>query len=257
MITAGIDMGAKNIRIVILRNGAIVARAERPAAFDTTDSAQIAFKKALDQAGLKKDDVEKIVATGAGRESAPLAHETVTDVGAAARGAAMVAPAARTVIDVGAEEGRAIKIDDAGKVIDFAVNEKCAAGAGSFTEAMSRALEVPLQKFGELSLKSTRTIPMNAQCAVFAESEVVSLLHAKTPKEDIARAVHDAIADRIVSMARRVGITPEVALVGAVSRNAGFVDSLRRGLERDVIIPENAEYVGALGAALVAADSRS
>ena len=254
MTTAGIDMGAKNIRVVILKDGEIVARAEHPAGFDTTESAQIAFQESLDQAGLLKDQVDKIVATGAGRESAPLAHETVTDVGAAAKGALKMVPEARTVIDVGAEEGRAIKTDETGKVIDFAVNEKCAAGAGSFTEAMSRALEVSLEDFGPLSLKSTRTIPMNAQCAVFAESEVVSLLHAKTPKEDIARAVHDAIADRIVSMVRRVGIIPKVALVGAVSRNVGFVDALKRGLEQDVIIPENAEYVGALGAALVAAN---
>ena len=119
---------------------------------------------------------------------------------------------------------------------------------------MSRALEVKLEEFGQLSLKSNQTIPMNAQCAVFAESEVVSLLHAKTPKEDIARAVHDAIADRIVSMVRRVGIVPEVALIGAVSRNPGFVDSLQRGLEKDVVIPENAEFACALGAAMVAAE---
>ncbi len=254
MITAGIDMGAKNIRVLILKDGEVLAKSEQLAGFDTTESAQIAFQNALDQAGLKENQIEKIVATGAGRESAPLAQDTVTDVGAAARGAMKLVPQARTVIDVGAEEGRAIKTDDKGKVIDFAVNEKCAAGAGSFTEAMSRALEVPLEEFGSLSLQSTETIPMNAQCAVFAESEVVSLLHAKTPKQDIARAVHDAIADRIISMVRRVGIVPEVALVGAVSRNVGFVDALRRGLEMDVIIPEDAEYAAALGAALVAAE---
>ena len=254
MITAGIDMGAKNIRVLILKDGEVLARSEQLAGFETEESAKIAFRKALDQAGLTMEQIDRIVATGAGRESAPLAQDSVTDVGAAARGAITLVPQARTVIDVGAEEGRAIKTDEAGKVIDFAVNEKCAAGAGSFTEAMSRALEVPLEEFGKLSLKATKTIPMNAQCAVFAESEVVSLLHAKTPKEDISRAVHDAIADRIISMVRRVGIMPEVALIGAVSRNAGFVDSLNRGLERDVIIPENAEYVGALGAALVAAE---
>ncbi len=254
MITAGIDMGAKNIRVLILSDGEIIARTERLAGFETTQSAEIAFEEALKQAGLTRDQIDRIVATGAGRESAPLAQETVTDVGAAAKGALKLVPQARTVIDVGAEEGRAIKTDENGKVIDFAVNEKCAAGAGSFTEAMSRALEVSLEEFGKLSLQSSKAIPMNAQCAVFAESEVVSLLHAKTPKQDISRAVHDAIADRIVSMVRRVGIVPEVALVGAVSRNPGFVDALKRGLEKDVIVPENAEFAGALGAALVAAE---
>ncbi len=253
MITAGIDMGAKNLRVVILKDGEVLVRKERPAGFDTTESAKAVFQEALDAASLKMEQVERIAATGAGREMAPYAQETVTDVGASAKGAVALVPQARTVIDIGAEEGRAIKTDEAGKVIDFAVNEKCAAGAGAFTEAMSRALEVSLEDFGRLSLQSKATIPMNAQCAVFAESEVVSLMHAKTPKEDISRAVHDAIADRIISMARRVGLTPEVALVGAVSRNVGFVDSLKRGLERDVIIPEYAEFVGALGAALTAA----
>jgi benzoyl-CoA reductase subunit D len=155
---------------------------------------------------------------------------------------------------VGAEEGRAIKCDEQGKVQDFAINEKCAAGAGSFTEAMARALEVPLDDFGKISLQSSKTIPMNAQCAVFAESEVVSLVHSKTPKADIARAVHDAIASRIVSMVRRVGINKDVALVGGVSNNPGFVDSLNRALEVEVIVPKDAEYIGALGAALVAGE---
>jgi len=250
MITAGIDMGAKNIRVVILKDGEIIARSEQLAGFDTNESANNAFQAALDEARLTIEQVERITATGAGRESAPLKQDIITDVGAAAKGALRLVPEARMVIDVGAEEGRAIKIDAEGKVLDFAVNEKCAAGSGAFTEAMARALEVSLEEFGKLSLKSDKSIPMNAQCAVFAESEVVSLLHAKTPKQDISRAVHDAIADRIVSMVRRVGIIPEVVLVGAVSRNVGFVDSLKRALEKEVIVPPDAEYTGALGAAV-------
>ena len=254
MITAGIDMGAKYVRIVILKDGEVLARAEKLAGFDTAESAAEALKNALSAAGLKLENIEKIFGTGAGRKYAPHLTDTITEVGAAAKGAIKLVPQARTVIDVGAEEGRAIKTDEAGKVLDFAVNEKCAAGAGSFTEAMSRALEVSVEEFGALSLKSTSSIPMNAQCAVFAESEVVSLLHAKTSKQDISRAVHDAIADRIISMVRRVGIMPEVALIGAVSRNVGFVDALKRGLEKNVIIPEHAEYVSAFGAALAAAE---
>ena len=254
MITAGIDMGAKNIRVVILKDGEIVGRGQKLAGFDTTESGEAAFREALDQAGITMEQVEKVYATGAGRRSAPHATDNITEVGAAAKGALKVVPQARTVIDVGAEEGRAIKTDEAGKVLDFAINEKCAAGSGAFTEAMARALEVSLEDFGGLSLKSDKAIPMNAQCAVFAESEVVSLVHAKTSKEDISRAVHDAIADRIVSMVRRVGVNPDIALIGAVSKNIGFVNSLQRGLEKDVIIPDNAEFIGALGAALAAAE---
>ena len=164
-------------------------------------------------------------------------------------------PDARTVIDVGAEEGRAIRCNPEGKVLDFALNEKCAAGAGAFTEAMSRALEVNIEEFGSMSLQSENAVPMNAQCAVFAESEVVSLIHQRTPKADIARAVHDAIASRITSMVRKIGFEPDVVLIGGVANNPGFLDSMRRDLETEIMVPDNPEFVGALGAALAAAES--
>jgi benzoyl-CoA reductase subunit D len=161
---------------------------------------------------------------------------------------------ARTVIDVGAEEGRAVRCSESGRVEDFAVNEKCAAGAGTFTEAMARALEVDLEELGRMSLRSTQAVPMNAQCTVFAESEVVSLLHAKTPKEDISRAVHDAMASRITSMVRKVGLQEDVVAIGGLAKNVGFIDSMKRNLETKILIPQEPEYVGALGAALIAAD---
>jgi benzoyl-CoA reductase subunit D len=147
-----------------------------------------------------------------------------------------------------------VRCNEAGRIEDFAVNEKCAAGAGTFTEAMARALEVDLEELGKMSLRSTQAVPMNAQCTVFAESEVVSLVHAKTPKEDISRAVHDAMASRITSMVRKVGFVKDVVLIGGMARNVGFVNSIQRGLETDCLIPDEPEYVGALGAALIAAD---
>ncbi len=254
MITAGVDCGSKNVRVLILKDGEILAKAMVPAGMDTAAAAQKAYEKALEGAGLEADDVEKIVATGAGRNELRFKNDMVTEVGADARGAIYLFPEARTIIDVGAEEGRAIKIDSQGKVVDFAINEKCAAGAGAFTEAMARALEVELDELGRLSLQSTQAIPMNAQCAVFAESEVVTLVHKKTAKPDMARAIHDAIADRITSMVRRVGIEEKIALIGGVAYNVGFVKSLEEDLETKVLIPDSPEFVGALGAALVAAD---
>ncbi len=254
MITAGVDMGAKYIKVLLLKDGEVIVKTRETAGFEPLEAAEKAYDKALSQAGLSKDDVNYVYATGAGRSAVPFANDSVTEVSASAKGVIFSHSSVRTVIEVGAEEGRAVKCDEKGKVIDFAVNEKCAAGAGSFTEAMARALEVPLEEFGKISLQSSKSIPMNAQCAVFAESEVVSLVHAKTPKTDIARAVHDAIASRIVSMVRRVGINEDVALVGGVSYNPGFVDSLNRGLEVKVIVPEDAEFVGALGAALIAGE---
>ncbi len=254
MITAGIDMGAKNVKVVILRDGEMIGKSMELTGFEPTAAATRCLAQAANEAGVDLSAIVTTVATGAGRKAAPNPDSDITDVGASARGAVHLLPKTRTVIDVGAEEGRGIKIEASGKVIDFAVNEKCAAGAGSFAESMARALEVSLDEFGSISLTSDKAIPMNAQCAVFAESEVVSLVHARTPKNDIARAVHDAIASRVVSMVRRVGVDQEVALVGGVSHNPGFVASLKRALEMEVTIPENADYVGALGAALVAVE---
>ena len=254
MITAGIDMGSKFVKTVILKDGSVLGKASEAVRFEPIAAAEKCFKRAVNEAGLDSSAIDHITSTGAGRKSVPNVNSDITDVGAAAKGVIHLMKEARTVIDVGAEEGRGIKVEDDGRVADFAVNEKCAAGAGAFAEAMSRALEVSLDEFGKLSLKSDKQIPMNAQCAVFAESEVVSLVHAKTPKHDISRAVHDAIASRIISMVRRVGINEKVALIGGVAHNPGFVDALKRGLEMDVTVPDDPEYVGALGAAIVASE---
>jgi len=254
MITAGIDMGAKTVKVVVLRDGEIIGRAVTVAGFESRKSAEEAYAEAVDEAGITGDEVERVVATGAGRSYAPHSGNDVSEVASDARGVHRLYPAARTVIDVGAEEGRAIRCNEQGKVVDFALNEKCAAGAGAFTEAMSRALEVDIEALGAMSLNSKNAIPMNAQCAVFAESEVVSLLHAKTAKEDIARAVHDAIASRIVSLARKVGFEPDVVLIGGLAHNVGFVDSLQRALDCEVLVPDDPEYIGAYGAALAAAE---
>lgn len=253
MITAGIDVGAKTTKAVILKDGQVVGKAKVLTGFDQLEAANKAYEEALQQAGLSRADVAKVVATGVGKDVLDFADDKITEIGAAARGGVFVLPAARTVIDVGAEEGRAVRCDAGGKVADFAVNEKCAAGAGTFVETMARALELSVEEMAKISLESTKEVPMNAQCTVFAESEVVSLIHAQTPKADIARAVHDAIASRISSMTRRVGIEREVVLIGGVGHNVGFVESLKRDLGVDVHVPEDPEYVSAIGAAVAAA----
>jgi benzoyl-CoA reductase subunit D len=253
MITAGIDVGAKWVKVVLLDDGTVIGRSKVLTGFDQQESAGQALDAALKETGVAPDAIERTAATGAGRGDAPGDTVQVTEVSAAALGAVHVDPAVRTVIDVGAEEGRAIKTTDDGRVVDFAINEKCAAGSGAFTEAMARALETPVEEIGPLSMDSTQAIPMNAQCAVFAESEVVSLLHAKTAKADIARAVHDAIANRVVSMARKVGINEDILVIGGVARNVGFVSSMERELDLKVKVPEDPDYVSALGAALHAA----
>lgn len=257
MVAVGMDLGAKNTKVVIVNNGKVLAASSVSSGFDQKASAEEALQKALTEAGVTQGDIKHLIATGAGMKVVSFANATITDISANARGAFNIFPSVRTVIDVGAEEGRSIRLDEKGKVVDFGINEKCAAGAGAFTEAMARALEVDIEDMGKLSLQSTKAVPMNAQCTIFAESEVVSLIHQKTAKEDIIRAVHDAIADRITSMSRRVGIEQDVAIIGGVANNIGFIDSMKRNLGYEMLVPKEPvvpEFVSAYGAALIAQD---
>jgi benzoyl-CoA reductase subunit D len=254
MIVAGIDVGSKNIHVVVLRDGEPASRSRLASTSEQEETAYAALERAVADAGLSLSDLRCTVATGVGRKAVPFAQHQVTEVSAVATGAYALRPSTRTIIDVGADEARAIRVGSDGKVIDFAVNEKCAAGTGAFVEAMSRALEVDLEELGRISLASTRAIPMNAQCTVFAESEVVSLIHSNTAREDIARAVLDAMAGRVAGMVRRAGVEADVVLAGGVARNAGFVKALGEalGLGPLHVLPA-AEFVGAYGAALIAA----
>lgn len=264
MRVAGIDMGARSIKVVLLEGESAAActvllrHAVFPAGLDLDAAARHAYDAALKTLALAPADVQRIVATGAARQLVDFAHEAVTEVGAAARGAFHLLPEVETVIDVGAEEARAIRMGADGKARDFAANEKCAAGAGAFAESMARALQWNLAEFGAAALASTQTIPMNAQCTVFAESEVVSLIHAGTPRQDIARAVLDAVADRICAMTRSAGITQRTALIGGMVHNPGFVRALQAALGvQELLLPPEPEYVSALGAALLALDGKS
>ncbi len=255
MISVGIDLGAKTTKVLILNDKRILSYSIKLTGFDQLQAANEALEEALAKGEIKRNQVNQIVATGVGRKALDYANKEITEVAADARGIVYLFPEVRTVIDVGAEEGRAIKCLSDGRVKDFAINEKCAAGAGTFVEAMARALEVDIEELGRMVLQSKNAVPMNAQCTVFAESEVVSLLHAKTPKEDISRAIHDAIASRIISMVRRIGVEEKIALIGGVAKNIGFIDSFKRGLEiNELLIPEEPEFVGALGAALTSLD---
>lgn len=256
MILAGVDVGAKNVHVVLFEEGVVISKATVFSGFDPEESAERGLAEALGTLGLARGAVAAVGATGVGRKALPFAICQPTEVAADGRGAAALAPGARTVIDVGADEARAVRLSASGRVTDFAVNEKCAAGAGAFVEAMSRALDLSLDDFARLSLLSTEVIPMNAQCTVFAESEVVSLIHANTPPADIARAVHDAMAARVSAMVRRIGVEEPVVLGGGVARNVGFVKALSEalgGLQLQVL--PDPEYLGALGAALLAAEA--
>jgi benzoyl-CoA reductase subunit D len=256
MITAGIDCGAKNTKTVIMQDGKIIGKGMVLTGFYQAKAVGDSLDLAVQHAGITRKDIQRIFGTGSGKDAIKAAEDTVNDIKAMAKGAHYFFPNARTVADVGAEEGRAAKLDEQGNAVDFAINEKCAAGAGAFIEAMSRALDVTIAEMGPLCLQSGRDIPMNAQCVIFAESEVVGLIHSKTSKADISKAIHDSIASRIVSMIRRIGVNEDVALIGGVGHNKGFMDCMAKQLEVNTIyVPEDPEFGSAVGAAVSAAES--
>jgi len=253
LITAGIDMGTQSVKVVVLKDGHVVGRGKTFSGFDPSKAAEEACTEALKKAKLTPSEIDHVTATGSGMEMALSSDSTISMMGADARAGVFLFPAARTVIDVGAEEARAMKCDDHGIMVDFVVNERCAAGAGAFIEAMARALEMKLEELGPLALRAERASPINASCVIFGESDVVTLIHRQESKPEIARAIFDAMADRVSSMIFRLGLTPEVVLVGGVAKDVGFVASLKRKLGVEILIPEQPEFAGALGAALAAA----
>ena len=258
MITAGVDAGNKFTKALLLKDDKILSYAMKASGFDQKKAAEDAFNQALFAAGITPEEVDNILATGDGQGEVGFAHGTVTDVSAAARGVLKIFPSVRTVVDVGEEVVKAIKLDQEGRVTDFAINDKCAAGAGSFLESMSRVLDVQLEEMGLLALSAEKSVPMNAQCAVFAESEVISLIHARVPKPEIAKSIHEAMARRISSMVRRIDLQKEMAMIGGVAKNKGFVAALEEDLDVKILVDdEKPEYLCALGAALIAAEKQN
>ncbi len=255
MLTAGIDCGAKNTKTVILHDSRIIGKGSVLTGFDQHESMKDSFNKAINMANIRPDDINNICGTGAGKEAVTIAHFTTNDIKAISKGASYLFPKAGTVIDIGAEDGKAANFDDQGNPIDFAVNGKCAAGAGAFIEAMARALEIPLEEIGRLALKSSKNIPMNTQCVIFAESEVIGLIHAKTERQDICKAIHDAMATRTAVMVRRIDLLKEIVFFGGLAYNPGFIQAIKQELKLDKInIPEDPDYGAALGAAIIAAE---
>ncbi len=255
MITAGIDCGAKNTKTVILKDGEVIGKGKVLTGFDQVKAVEESLDIAIQAAGIVRDDIQRICGTGSGKNAVKIADNDVNDIKAMSKGAIFFFPNARTVADVGAEEGRAAKIDEKGNPVDFAINEKCAAGAGTFIEAMARALEVTVEEMGPLCLQSDKKIPMNAQCVIFAESEVVGLIHAKTKKQDISKAIHDSMAGRIGSLIRRIGVNKDVAMIGGLGYNPGFMAAMVRELKVEKIhVSDEPEYGAAVGAAVVAAE---
>lgn len=252
MAVAGVDIGAVSAKAVVIADSQIRGYAILPTGSDVVRVAKSVLEKSLKKAGLTEKDLIRIVATGYGRISVPFADEKMTEISCHAKGACWLIPETRMVIDIGGQDSKAIRVGENGTVTSFAMNDKCAAGTGRFLEVMARALELPIDKFGRLSLKSRSPCSISSICTVFAETEVISLRAEKKAVEDIIAGIHRAVAKRIVSMATPIGIVSPITMTGGVAKNVGQRKALEEELGVKLIVPQEPQIVGALGAALFA-----
>ena len=256
MLSLGIDIGSLSTDVVLLNDKReIVASEVMATGASSKKAADKAFKKVLEVARLSEKDIDYVVATGYGRIRVPFAQEVVTEITCHAKGAHYFFPKVRTVIDIGGQDSKVIKVDQSGNVMDFVMNDKCAAGTGRFLEVMARTLEIELEEMGTLSLQGSDKLSISSLCTVFAESEVVSLIGADHKREDICRALHIAIAKRIAAQTRRVGVEEQVVMSGGVAKNVGMVKELERLLSTRLRMAPDPQIVGAVGAALIGLES--
>ncbi|MBW1730990.1 MAG: 2-hydroxyglutaryl-CoA dehydratase [Deltaproteobacteria bacterium] len=250
---AGIDTGSLSTEAIIIdQDKEIVSYSIKPTGSDCIGASEAALAEALAWAELRRSQISTIVATGYGRISIPFADKKVTEISCHAMGAHHIFPDTGTVIDIGGQDSKVIHIDHEGKVLDFTMNDKCAAGTGRFLEVMAATFGVSLDELGRLSLKANETIAISSVCTVFAESEVVSLIAQNKPKEDIILGLHTAIVNRIWNMVQTVGVHGEVTMTGGVAKNQGVVALFEKKVGKPIHIYKEPQIVGALGAALLA-----
>ncbi len=253
MLFAGIDIGSLSTDAVLLdKEGEIAGSAIVATGASTRKACEEAFSRALSEAGAAPSSVVFTVSTGYGRDMAASAELKVTEITCHAKGARHLFPEARTVLDIGGQDSKVIRLNTYGKVADFAMNDKCAAGTGRFLEVMARTLELDLEEMGPRSLLYRKTVTVSSMCTVFAESEVISLIASGTPPEDIARGIHLAIADRIAALAERLGMAGPAVMTGGVAKNPGARRALEEKFGFPLLVPAEPQLAGALGAALIA-----
>jgi len=255
MISVGIDSGSATTKAVLVIDGRMVTHNIRPTGFDFLSAAKTGYEEALTDAEVNKKDVNGIYATGYGRNSIKFADRAVSEITAHTMGVHHLYPAVNGIIDIGGQDCKVISAVD-GRVTDFLMNDKCAAGTGKFLEYTAKALEVPIEELGRLALASKEPASITSMCTVFAESEVISLRARGFKKEDIAAGLIESIARRVAVMVRQVGLKQNVAFVGGVAKNAGIKVFLEKELGVSLYVPPEPQITGALGAALYGISKR-
>jgi predicted CoA-substrate-specific enzyme activase len=256
MIVGGCDVGSTTGKAVVMRDGEIISHFITPSTTKPEKTARIAMDEALKQAAISSiDDLEYIVGTGYGRLKVPFANENISEITCHARGAQWLSPSVRTVVDIGGQDCKVMSLNDKGKVLEFVMNDRCAAGTGRFFEAMARALDCGLEGISALENQGDTLANITSQCSVFAESEVVTLINEGTDLSNIIAGINNSVAGRLNSMVRKVGLVEDLALTGGCSKNAGLAKALAEKLKVNVIkLPQDPQIAGAVGAAIIAGE---
>jgi predicted CoA-substrate-specific enzyme activase len=252
VLFAGIDVGAATAKVVILCDGKILSYAIIPTGFDVINTANEVARLALEKVDHSVDELEFVIATGYARSAVPFANKTLTEILCHAKGVHLLLPRARTIIDIGGQDSKVIRVDESGNVINFNMNDKCAAGTGRFFEVMAVVLGLDISEMGPIALNSRHPCQISSTCTVFAETEVVSLRAQGRSREDLISGIHKAAALRVVTMGKTVGYEKEVVLTGGVAKNIGVKKFLEDEIKMETVVPEEPQIMGALGAALFA-----
>lgn len=252
LLVAGLDIGAATAKIVILNNNKILSSEVMPTGASVVGAGELVTRKALEKAGLTISEPEYIISTGYGRRAVSFANKALTEIICHAAGVRWLIPEARTIIDIGGQDSKVIGIDDNGNIRDFVMNDKCAAGTGRFLEVMAGVLEVNIDEMGPISLLSQEPCEISSTCTVFAESEMVALRAEGRSREDIIAGINEALARRVAIMGAAVGFKKEVVFTGGVAKNVGVRKALEDEIKLEILIPDEPQITGALGAALLA-----
>ncbi len=252
MIVAGIDIGSRAAKVVVMKDGAILSSTITDTGPESIKTAYAAIGMALDGTGLTLEDIEYTVATGYGRVLVPFANENISEISCHARGITWYFPSVRTILDMGGQDCKAINCDGNGVVTNFVMNDKCAGGTGRFLELIADVLGVRLEEIGEMSLTAKSAIPFNTVCAVFAKSEAITYLRKGMAKSDILAGLHDAIATRSVNLLNRISIMKDFTITGGIAKNKGMVRRLAEKVGLEPLLCDDPQLVGAIGAALFA-----
>jgi len=247
--TVGIDSGSTATKGILLADGVVTRRFLCPTPFRPADAIHEAWETL--RAGLAETPF--LTLTGYGRQLVDFADKQVTEISCHGLGARLLAPETRTVIDIGGQDSKVIQLDAGGNLSDFLMNDKCAAGTGRFLEVMARSLDTQMEMLGPLSATSSADVRISSTCTVFAESEVVALVAKGVPKEDIIRGLHRSVAERVYAMVARLRAEPPFVMTGGVAKNSGVVAALEQRLGTRILLPEEPQIMGALGAAIIAA----